>query len=38
MKHFQEIALTVVAGISLFVVMGTLLLIAATQPIYPIAT
>ena len=38
MKHFQQIALTVVAGISLILVMGTLLLIAATEPIYPFST
>ncbi|EJL84306.1 hypothetical protein PMI16_04049 [Herbaspirillum sp. CF444] len=38
MKRFQKIALTVVAGVSLFFVMATLLLIAVTQPIYPFTT
>lgn len=35
MKHCQETALSVVTGISLVLIMGTMLLIAVTEPIYP---
>lgn len=35
MKYIQEIILSVVAGISFMLVMGTMLLIAVTEPIFP---